>query len=96
MLERDFQASLIRRIHELFPGCIVLKNDPGYLQGFPDIIVLYKTRWAVLEVKREEGAHRQPNQEYYIQKAAEMSFGRFVYPENVEEVLHELQQAFEP
>lgn len=96
MLERDFQARTIRQIKELLPGCIVLKNDAGYLQGFPDFLTLYGPKWAALEFKREEDAHKQPNQLYYVQRTAEMSFGRFVYPENVEEVLYELQQALKP
>ena len=96
MLEREFQAKTIKRIKELFPGCIVLKNDAGYLQGFPDFLILYGQRWAALEFKREGDAHKQPNQIYYVQKTAEMSFGRFIFPENVEDVLNELQQALKP
>ena len=97
MLERNFQARTIRYIRDtLLPGCIVLKNDSGYLQGFPDFLVLNENRWGALEFKREAGASVQPNQIYYVQKTADMSFGRFIFPENVEEVLHELQQALKP
>jgi hypothetical protein len=93
--ESQYQARLIRKIEAMFPGCIVLKNDPNYKQGIPDLTVLYKNhRWALLECKREEDADKQPNQPYYISKADEMAFGRFIYPENEEEVLHDLQQAF--
>ena len=93
--ESKFQATLIERIKEMFPGCIVLKNDPNYLQGIPDWLVLYKSRWAALEAKREEGASHRPNQDYYVDKMDQMSFSRFVYPENVEEVLDDLAKAFE-
>lgn len=92
--EREFQSQLINELKDRFPGCIVLKNDPNYIQGFPDLTVLYESHWAVLEVKRSKNAHRQPNQKYYVDKADEMSIGRFIYPENKEEVLHELQQTF--
>ena len=95
-LESKFQKELIDEIKRLFPGCIVIKNDSGYIQGFPDWTILYGKRWAVLEAKRDKNASHQPNQDYYVMKADNMSFGRFVYPENKEEVLHELQQALQP
>jgi hypothetical protein len=95
-LESKFQKELIDEIKRLFPGCVVMKNDSEYIQGFPDWTILYGKRWAVLEVKREKNARHQPNQDYYVLKLDDMSFARFVYPENKEEVLHELQQALQP
>lgn len=94
MKESEYQARLIRKLKHLFPGCIVLKNDPGYLQGFPDLTVLYQKHWAVLECKASAGAPHQPNQDYYIDRLNGMSIARFVYPENEEDVLHDIQQAF--
>lgn len=94
MLESNFQASLIQELKKLFPGCIVLKNDADYLQGIPDLLVLHGKHWASLECKKNSGARRQPNQEYYVELMDDMSFSRFIYPENKEEVLDELQQAF--
>ena len=95
MKESAFQAKLIREIKKRFPGAIVLKNDPNYIQGFPDLTVLYKDRWAVLEIKRNEKASHQPNQDYYISQADRMSVGRFVYPENMMEVLDDLARSFQ-
>ncbi len=95
MLESGFQSSLIKEIKNMFSGCIVMKNDSGYIQGIPDLLVLYKNKWAALECKKNASAKKQPNQEYYVGLMNEMSFSRFVYPENKEEVLHELQQSFE-
>ena len=93
--ESQFQARLIRRLKELFPGCIVLKNDSSYIQGIPDLTVLYKNhKWALLECKQKSEAHKQPNQLFYIERGNEMGFARFICPENEEEVLHDLQQAF--
>ena len=92
--EREFQAKLIRELKEQFPGCMVLKLDPNYIQGIPDLLVLYGNRWATLECKRSANACRRPNQDYYISSMNEMSFSRFINPDNKEEILHELQQAF--
>ena len=91
-LESGFQDRLINKLENLFPGCMVFKMDQ--IQGIPDLLVLYKNKWASLECKRSAGAKRQPNQEYYVGKMNEMSFSRFVSPENKEEVLYELQQVF--
>lgn len=95
MLESAFQSKLIKELKSMFPGCIVTKNDPNYIQGFPDLTVFYKNKWATLEVKRSSTANIQPNQRHYVEQMDEMSFARFICPENKEEVLHDLQQAFE-
>ena len=95
MLERQFQASLIKEIKSMFPECIIIKNDCNYIQGFPDLTILFDGPfWAVLESKRDETASHRPNQDYYIDILDRMSFSRLIYPENKEEVLSELQQAF--
>ena len=93
--ENKFQSGLIKELKERFPGCVVLKNDPNYIQGIPDLTVLYKDKWAFLECKRSEGEIHQPNQDYYICEASKDSFGAFVYPENKEQVLYDLQRSFE-
>lgn len=95
MRENKFQGQLIKEIKQRFPGCMVLKNDPNYIQGIPDLTILYKDRWATLECKKEEKANKQPNQELYVNKMNDMSFSRFIYPENKEVVLNELQRSFE-
>lgn len=95
MLESNFQAQLIRELKTMFPGCIVVKNDSSYIQGIPDLTIFYKNKWATLECKKNAGAKKQPNQEYYVGLMNEMSFSKFVCPENKEEVLYELQQSFQ-
>lgn len=95
-LERDFQASLIKELKEIFPGCIVTKLDSSHIQGIPDILLLHKDKWATFECKKNANAKKQPNQNYYVDKMNEMSFSRFICPENKEEVLNDLQQAFKP
>lgn len=94
MLENKFQAKLIKELKETFNGCIVMKNDSSYIQGIPDLLVLYKDKWATLEVKKDVNAKKQPNQEYYVGLMDEMSFSRFICPENKEEVMHDLRHAF--
>ena len=93
-LESGFQDKLIADIKNMFHGCMVFKMDQ--VQGIPDLLVLYKDRWAALECKRSVNAKKQPNQEYYDGLMDDMSFSRFVSPENKEEVLNELYQAFRP
>lgn len=93
-LESQFQKELMDEIKIIFPGCVILKNDSSYIQGFPDWTIFYKDKWAILEAKRSERARKQPNQDYYVDCLNNMSFSRFVYPENKEEVLNELQEFF--
>ena len=95
MNENIFQSKLIKEIKARFPGCVVLKNDSSYMQGIPDLIVLYKNKWAMLEVKKSATAPHRPNQDYYVNKLNEMSFSRFVYPENKEAVLNDMGRLFE-
>lgn len=94
MLESKFQSQLIRKIKNEFPGCMVLKNDPTYLQGVPDLTVFCGNKWAALEVKKSANASHRPNQNYYVDKMNRMSYATFVYPENEKEVLTELHKKF--
>lgn len=92
--EGIFQDKLLKRLEELLPGCIVMKNDSSYIQGIPDLTILYKDRWAVLECKKSKNEPHRPNQDYYVGLLNSMSYSSFIFPENMEEVLNELQQAF--
>ena len=91
-LERDFQAKLIKEIKSIFPGCIVMKTDPTYIQGLPDLLILHNDKWAALEVKRSANASKRPNQDYYVEKMDVMSYASFIYPENKEDILDELRK----
>jgi len=95
MKESEFQGKLIKEIKQRFPGCIVLKNDSSYIQGIPDLLILYEENWAALECKRSSSAHRRPNQEYYVEKMDAMSFASFIFPENKEDVLDDMEHTFE-
>jgi len=94
MKESKFQKKLIDEIKERFPGCYVLKNDSSYIQGIPDLTILYKKKWAMLEVKKDNKAHHQPNQDYYVNELNKMSYASFVSPENREEVMNDLERSF--
>lgn len=101
-LESEFQHKLIKELGIIFPGCIVLKNDAGYKKNIPDLTIFYKDKYALLEVKRSESDYEKSkkddsrlNQEFYVKKFDDWSFARFVYPENKDEVLHDLRLYFE-
>lgn len=94
MLERTFQSNLIKDLKDKFEGSIVIKTDPRYKQGLPDLIIFHKDKWAALECKANPKSHKQPNQEYYVKKMNDMSFARFITPENKSEVINELQRFF--
>ncbi len=94
MRESTYQAQLIRTLRDVFPGCVILKNDTEYRQGIPDLLILYHTHWAMLEVKPSVRSKTQPNQAYYVDLFNDMSFAAFVCPENEEDVIHALQRAF--
>ena len=97
--ENKFQADTVKEIRERLPGSIVTKMDANYIQGIPDILVLYKDRWATLEFKRSEEDYkkslsRNPNQPYYVEKMNGMSYSAFIFPENKEEILDEMERSF--
>lgn len=96
MRENQFQAKLIIKLYEMFPGCVIYKTDTSYQQGMLDLLILHNDKWASLEVKKSASAGRQPNQDHFVHKLGKMSFAAYIYPENEEVVLDALQQAFKP
>lgn len=94
MRESAYQSQLKRKLRRVFRGCVILKNDTDLQQGIPDLLILWRDKWAMLEVKAYLEAPEQPNQDYYIHKFDGMSFAAFISPENETEVLDDLQQAF--
>ena len=94
MRENEFQSKLKKELQNRFPECVIMKNDANYIQGIPDLLILYKNKWAALECKQSSKANHRPNQDYYIHKMNDMSFARFINPENKKEVLEELDEMF--
>jgi hypothetical protein len=96
LTERQYQGQLIKKLEQMFPDCLILKSDPNDRQGILDLLILWRDKWASLEVKAFPGASVQPNQDFYVKKLDGMSFAAYIYPENEKEVLSALQKAFEP
>lgn len=95
MRESVFERKFLDTLYTEFPGCFILKNDASLIQGIPDRLFLHNSFWAMLEFKKSLTARMQPNQELYIEKFGEMSFSAFVCPENAEDVLYGLHQAYQ-
>lgn len=92
--ESQFQSKLIKKLKLIFPDCLVYKMDASYKNGTPDLLVLYRDKWAALEVKKDGKASHRPHQDFYVQKMNEMSYAAFIFPENEEEVIGELRKVF--
>lgn len=90
-----FKAKLVKKLEHMFPGCEIFHMNPNELQqGLPDILILYRNKWAALEVKASAKARKRPNQDWFVEKWDAMSFASFIYPENEDEVLDALQRSF--
>jgi hypothetical protein len=81
-------------LRSIFPDAIIIKGDANYLQGIPDLLLLWNSRWAALECKADQASQLQPNQGWYVDLMNKWSFAAFIYPQNEDEVLDALQQAF--
>ena len=93
-LEREYQPKVIERLQREFPGGIVMKNDAGYRQGYPDLLFTYG-KTIHLETKRNSDASFRPNQNYYINLINEQGgFARSICPENEDEVFKEIADYF--
>ena len=94
MIESNFQRGLKKELKERFPACIIFKTDANQIQGIPDLMILYENKWAALEVKKDAKASHRTNQDYYVRQMNEMSFASFIYPENKESVINDLERLF--
>ena len=94
MKESEFQKKLKKELKDKFPGCIIFKTDPQQLQGCPDLLILYENKWAALEVKQNSTSKHRPNQDYRVEQMNNMSFASFIYPENKEKVIYDMERVF--
>lgn len=91
--ESKFQAKLKKRIRNKFVGCYIHKTDCNDIQGIPDLMVSYKGLVFYLEVKRSKNARHRPNQDYHVNRINELGgFARFIYPENCDDVIKEMEE----
>lgn len=88
-LESSFQSEVIHELKRMWPDSVVRKNPPGYDNGFPDIVAYVGDTWGMFECKRSEHERHRPNQDWWVERLNEMSFARFIFPENKDEVLRE-------
>lgn len=95
MLESHYKRKLKVKLSKLFPGCVLIDNDPTRFQGIPDLLILYGGRWAMLEVKKDRTSSYRPNQPYWLSVFDSMSFASVIHPGNEPEVLHALQRSFQ-
>lgn len=93
MTENKIQQIMIAELRDMFPDWFVFPMSGSDYQGFPDILILYKDTYAVLEVKREIDSPKQPNQDYYIRFMSKCVFSSFIWPDVKEEVYRDLQHA---
>lgn len=95
MLEMSFKQKFLAELEERL-GHLDLEyiHTRPHNRSIPDTIVLGPKYWAALEFKRTKRAPHQPNQDYYVFKLRENGYSNFVYPENSEEVLNDLERLF--
>lgn len=94
-LEREIQSRIIKKIKARLPGVKIFKGDTHFQQGTLDLIILYRDRWAMLEVKKSKTASRRPNQQWFVDELNEMSYAALIHPDNEEDILNELQRALQ-
>lgn len=97
MLEMSFKTKFLMDLDKRLANLeLVFVDTRPKHRSYPDTIVLGPKYWAALEFKRTKRAPHQPNQDYYISRFRENGYANFVYPENAEEVLDDLERLFTP
>lgn len=89
-----FKKRLKDRLVSTFPRCMIFDLNPNDNQGIPDLLILFRDRWASLEAKGYFNSPHRPNQDYYVDLMNNMSFSSFIFPENEEQVIEQLHNHF--
>ena len=83
--KNGYQKLVKDRLERTFPNCMIFRMDPNAIQGIPDLLILFNDTWASLETKASVDSPHRPNQDYYVNLMARMSFSSFIFPENEDE-----------
>lgn len=96
MLESQFKRHVKCSIRDRFPNLDLdfIDTNAYNFRSMTDLVVLGPEVWAALEFKRSEDSPHQPNQDYHISRLNKKGYASFVFPENLEEVLDELEVLF--
>jgi len=96
MLESAFKKNFITELNvRLAPIDLEYIHTRSHNRSFPDLLILGPgSTWAALEFKAAEEADHQPNQAWYINRLNHWAYATFMYPENREEVLGDLEKLF--
>ena len=96
MLESEFKKYTKNRIIDRFPNLDldIIDINAYNFRSMSDLVILGPEVWAALEFKRSKDSSHRPNQDYHIARLNKKGYATFVYPENLEEVLDELEVLF--
>ena len=91
-MEAKTQSKLIKwlKAHGYF--VIKTKPGPGVPVGTPDVFAVKEGFWAAFEVKASRNAPFQPLQKRTVEKLNKWSYAKVVYPQNLDEILEELER----
>jgi len=96
--EGKFKKKFKKDFLAVRPDVVIFEPDASRRRSDPDMLIIdgdgERQIWAALEFKESEDADHQPNQDYRVEKLSKKGYASFVYPENAEEVFHELEQLF--
>jgi len=96
MLEAKFKKEFKKDIEKRFPEIEIFEPNATSRRSSPDMLLLGETGWAALEFKRSINSSHQPNQDYNVSRLSKKGYASFIYPENREVVLNDLEELFSP
>lgn len=79
-IESNFQADLKKEIETLFPGAVIMKNDPNDIQGIPDLTVIWRDHWAWLECKTRNKCSQTVEPRFLYSVCTPLFFRGFYLP----------------
>lgn len=95
VLEKDFKQKFQKELKKRVKPVAILqyKQDATTLKGFPDTIVILEGITVFIEYKKSKRAKYQEGQKMWHDKLeAAGHFSFYVFPENTDEVLKEIER----